>query len=188
MLSVVSQRAEIMALSVISFNPAKALEAIVLIARRLSAANLESDVHSISKLMYWADKWHLQNYGSTVCGDQYIAMKFGPVPSNIYDMFKFVRGDGKFLFPKEVMNGFAVQNKYQIQALRDPNLNKLSAAEQEAINRAIDVYGGMSFDERTKESHDAAWKEADLNGEIALDNIIKLLPNGEQVLDYIAAE
>lgn len=179
---------EIMATSEIRFNPAKALEAIVLIARRQRAANLESDVHAISKLLYWADQWHLENYGSTVCGDHYIAMKFGPVPSNIYDMIKFVRGDGKFNFPKEVLNGFVVENKYQIRALRQPNLNKLSAAEQQAINRAIDLYGGMSFAERTQESHDAAWQSADPNGEIQMKKIIELLPNANHVLEYIDAE
>ncbi len=177
-----------MAISEIRFNPARALEAIVLVARRLRAANLESDLHSVSKLMYWSDKWHLQEYGSTVSGDRYIAMKFGPVPSAMYDMFKFVRGDGKYDFPKEVLKGFAVQNKYEIHGLREPNLNKLSESEQQAINQAIAIYGGLSFDERTKESHDEAGEAADPNGEISLEQIVKLLPNGEQVLAYIAAE
>src|SRR4051812_12877508 len=117
-----------MAVREITFNPGKTLEAIVLIASRLHAANLESDLHSISKLLYWADKWHLEHYGRTVSGDQYIAMKNGPVPSNVYDMLKFVRGDGKFDFPKDVRKAFEVQNKFEVRALRQPNLNRLSAS------------------------------------------------------------
>jgi len=179
---------EPMAVREVRFNTAKALEAIVLIAGKLRAANLESDLHSVSKLMYWADKWHLEKFGTTVCGDHYIAMKNGPVPSNMYDMMKFVRGDGKFLFPKEVAKSFEVKNEYEIHALREPNLSKLSESEIAALDHAIQTYGGLSFDERTKASHDAAWKSADRNDEIALVEIVKLLPNGEQVLEYLKSE
>jgi uncharacterized phage-associated protein len=174
-----------MAVREISFNPGKVLEAIVLIASRLHAANLESDLHSISKLLYWADKWHLEKYGSVVSGDRYIAMKNGPVPGTVYDMLKFVRGDGKFIFPKEVKKAFEVQNKYEVRALREPNLSRLSESELAAIDHAIQTYGGLSFDERTKASHDSAWKSADLNDEIPMREIVKLLPNGEAVLEYL---
>jgi uncharacterized phage-associated protein len=177
-----------MAVREISFNPGKTLEAIVLVASRLRAANLESDLHSISKLLYWADKWHLQRYGCTVSGDTYIAMKNGPVPSNVYDMLKYVRGDGKFDFPKEVRKAFEVRNQFEVHALREPNVNRLSQSEVAALAHAIETYGALNFDERTKASHDAAWKSADRNDEIPLVEIVKLLPNGDEVLAYLDSE
>lgn len=172
----------------ITFNPAKALEAVVYIASKQQAAKLESDLHSISKLMYWADMWHLQHYGDTTCGDRYIAMKYGPVPSGIYDMIRFVRGDGKYDFPSATKKGFAVVNKYVIQALREPNLSKLSESEIAAIGHAISTYGKMSFKDRTQESHDEAWQAADPNGEIPLKAVIGLLPNSDHILSYQDSE
>jgi uncharacterized phage-associated protein len=54
--------------------------------------------HHISKVMYFADKEHLEKYGRFICGDSYVAMKHGPVPSGIYDLLKSVRGDLFSLF------------------------------------------------------------------------------------------
>jgi hypothetical protein len=59
-----------------SFDRDKALEVILFIAEKLGAPTLLI----ISKILYLADKRHLQDYGRLICGDRYIAMEFGPVP------------------------------------------------------------------------------------------------------------
>lgn len=66
------------------FDREKALEVILYIANNLDGATF----HSISKMLYLSDKLHLQEYGRLICGDRYIAMEYGPVPSAIYDMLK----------------------------------------------------------------------------------------------------
>jgi uncharacterized phage-associated protein len=43
---------------------------------------------NLSKVMFFADRSHLRQYGRPVTGDLYIAMANGPVPSRIYDMVK----------------------------------------------------------------------------------------------------
>jgi uncharacterized phage-associated protein len=43
--------------------------------------------------MYFADRKHLEKYGRFICGDSYVAMKHGPVPSEIYDILKAVISD-----------------------------------------------------------------------------------------------
>ena len=42
----------------------------------------------VSKVLYYADKEHLNLYGRPVVGDTYIRMEFGPVPSKTYDLIK----------------------------------------------------------------------------------------------------
>jgi len=52
-------------------------------------------LHNIAKVFYFADKRHLREYGRLICGDSYVAMKYGPAPSAIYGMLKAVRGDAR---------------------------------------------------------------------------------------------
>ena len=70
------------------FDREKALEVIVFIAQKLKSFATH---HSISKMLYLSDKRHLQEYGRLICGDRYIAMSYGPVPSAIYDIRCFMK-------------------------------------------------------------------------------------------------
>ncbi|WP_129409310.1 Panacea domain-containing protein [Marinitoga lauensis] len=40
------------------------------------------------KLLYFAERYHIRRYGRPIFWDNYIAMKFGPVQSNVYDLIK----------------------------------------------------------------------------------------------------
>ena len=52
-----------------------ALAAVLYVAHRLP----HSTLHTLSKVLYFADRKHLERYGRFIFGDTYIAMKFGPV-------------------------------------------------------------------------------------------------------------
>ena len=71
------------------FNAEKAIEVILYIAEHIK----EPTFHTVSKVLYFADKEHLEKYGRFICGDSYIAMRRGPVPSGVYDLLKLARGD-----------------------------------------------------------------------------------------------
>lgn len=71
------------------FNFEKSMQVILYISNRLK----RTDFHKIFKILYFADQAHLSEYGRPISGDVYIAMKDGPVPTKIYDIFKAVRGD-----------------------------------------------------------------------------------------------
>lgn len=49
-----------------TFDRDKALEAIIYVAKNLASPSL----HSISKILYLADKRHLQHFGRLICGDR----------------------------------------------------------------------------------------------------------------------
>ena len=75
-----------------NFRKEIAIEAILYIANRVE----RKDIHKICKILYYADQRHLSKYGRSITGDTYIAMAYGPVPSNVEDIFKAVRGDSFF--------------------------------------------------------------------------------------------
>jgi len=65
-------------------NLKKIIEGIGYVAKELGQTSL----HEVSKAFYFADQKHLVSFGFPIFGDNYIAMKFGPVPSMTYDLLK----------------------------------------------------------------------------------------------------
>jgi uncharacterized phage-associated protein len=167
------------------FDRDKALEVILFIAHNLEGATL----HSISKMLYLSDKLHLQEYGRLICGDRYVAMAYGPVPSAIYDMMKVAAGrksidvdwDEIIVEAMQVMHGRNVIPK------RECNIDMLSESEIECIKSIIAEHGRKTFGELTDITHDSAWKATDDNLPISLDSIVGTLPNAAEVIDYLHA-
>lgn len=163
------------------FDPRKALEIILYVAGSVT----EPSFHRISKILYFADREHLARYGRLMCGDSYVAMRHGPVPSGTYDILKFVRGDLQFCPAQGAEDAFRVEDSKIVRPRRDPNRAILSKSETECLDEAIKKYGKMSFTALTKESHDAAWKAADANDIIDVEQIIATLPDAEELLEYL---
>src|SRR5574340_1046315 len=105
------------------FDREKALETILFVAKNLATPTL----HSVSKVLYLADKRHLQDYGRLICGDRYIAMEYGPVPSAIYNMMKVADGreriDGDW--DEIIKDAIEIRGGRAIKAKRKPNLELL---------------------------------------------------------------
>lgn len=164
----------------LSFNLEKSLQVILYVANRLK----RKDFHKIFKVIYFADRNHLSEYGRSITGDTYIAMNDGPVPSNIYDIFKALRGDGFFAEKgKDFSNYFIVTNWSIIEPVRKENLDVLSESDVEKLNESLSQYGSLSWDEIREKSHDYAWRNTVKGCPISIKNI--LLENGESN-DYIS--
>lgn len=185
-----------MAASEITFSPEKALEAILYIAAKLK----EPTIHEVLKVRYFADKLHLAQFGWMASGDDYVAMKFGPVGSGTYNLMKTARGDESgFIHPRfaELVSGsLAVDpDRRTLRGLRTPDLSCLSSSEVSSLDNAIGRYGNMPFDERTELSHDAAWKlawDAASEDEIGASpmvvaSIAATLDNASEVLNHMRA-
>jgi uncharacterized phage-associated protein len=164
-----------------SFDPEKSTEAILYVAQNVN----EPTFHRISLIMYFADKARLEKYGRFICGDNYIAMKHGPVPSCTYDILKSVRGDGLSLVMETAKPALMVGAGSVVKPLRKANLDYLSLSDLKCLDKAISEYGTLSFEELTQISHDNAWKSADENESIELEQIALTLANSEVVLDHL---
>ena len=98
--------------------------------------------HQAFKLLYLADLLHLERYGRPITGDKYVAMNYGPVPSNLYDFVKERSGSGR-----------------QLPTVR-ADLEELSRSDIRVLDEIIKKFGRHSFSERTEITHDAAWHAA----------------------------
>lgn len=165
------------------FDPEKALNLVLYVAREVPLATF----HTISKVIYFADKLHLQRYGRLICGDSYVAMKHGPVPSEIYDMMKDVRGDGFSEHWQTAREAFQVKGKATVVPSKAPDLDVFSDSDLECLAESIKTYGHLDFARLTELSHDAAWKATDDNDMIDLEQIAATLPDGPALIQHLRA-
>lgn len=164
------------------FDAQKAVEVLLYIAQK------SPDVYHALKVLYFADKDHLAKYGRLICGDKYIAMKHGPVPSGAYDLIKFVRGDFYWWIDNSIDEAFTVDNN-TIKPLREPNLDLLSETDIECLDESIERISPLPFPVLKRLSHqDEAFKQSDENDTISLEAIVRSLPDGDLLLDYLQSE
>jgi uncharacterized phage-associated protein len=167
------------------FDPEKAVETILFIAQ--NAPN--PTTYWVLKILYFADKLHLQRFGRQICGDDYFALRSGPVPSLTYDMVKDVRDGRQSLFSSHACSSFEVdKHSNRITPLREPNLDLFSRSDIECIRQSIEENGQLSFTQLKEKSHDAAYESADENDIIPIRQIIATLPNSELLREYVDCE
>jgi hypothetical protein len=119
------------------------------------------DLHSILKTCYFADKAHLNEFGRPVFGASYRAMRFGPVPLEIYEMLK-----GESIWLAEInANRFpwALEGHFvRLLDNRDADLDSLSETDMGCLSDAFEKSMGMTFNERTAATHGPDWQSAQL--------------------------
>lgn len=127
------------------FNKQKAIEVILFFANKRPSI----DEMSLYKFMFFADEEHLNRYGRTIFGGHYVAMPYGPVPSQVRDLLR-----------KENHTEF-VTDDYMITAQRKPDLNYLSASDIEVMNLIYKKLKNYSARQLSDLSHQhRAWNKA----------------------------
>ncbi|MCS6780342.1 MAG: Panacea domain-containing protein [Geminicoccaceae bacterium] len=140
------------------FAPAKARAAVQWMLHEARPDPL--DLHTILKACYFADKEHLNRWGRPIFGARYRAMRYGPVPVEIYEMLK---GEPYWLaelaaerYPWS-LNGYRVKGENE-----PPDLDALSETDFEELERGFDRARRMTFDQRTAATHGPDWQKAQL--------------------------
>lgn len=169
------------------FDLEKAIEVLLYIVSKANNTNKLNDVYRALKIIYFADKEHLYKYGRLICDDSYVAMNHGPVPSGCYDIIKLVRGDGYCFTDYPLEEVLSVEGNI-ITPQREADLELLSESDVECIDESINKYGNLSISALRRRSHDAAFRSADHNDFIIFENLAKSLPDGDQLLEYLANE
>jgi len=159
-------------------NADKAIEVLLYVAARVP------NMYHALKVLYFADRLHLERYGRLIYGDSYVAMDKGPVPSAAYDMVKCARGDGFYYLAPEIREALGVRDHILLPK-REPDPEYLSASDIECLDQAVATYGRMSFGPLMELSHDAAYKSADQNDFISFEALVHSLPDGEELLAYL---
>lgn len=139
------------------FEPRKAIAAMAYLVQETGAS-----MYSVMKMLYLADKSHLERHGRFITGDQYVAMKQGPVPSHAYNMIKHARGESRRRDGDELVLDFltcdAQTHAISIKAM--PDLNELSQSDMECLAEIAGIYKRIGHWAIRDMSHDAAWDKA----------------------------
>jgi hypothetical protein len=110
----------------------------------------ESNMYTIWKMLFAAEKHSLNNYGCPITGDAYYAMDYGTVPTKLYDIAKGkiqIRG-----FYKKGKETLVAEKRYEEGWLSDYDLISLEAGYNE--------YKGLGFPEIEDKNHkESCWEK-----------------------------
>ncbi|MGI9461325.1 MAG: Panacea domain-containing protein [Alphaproteobacteria bacterium] len=154
-------------------NPRKIIETIVWLANRVPRI----DDYHVMKIIYYADKKHLNKYGRPILGDEYIKMENGPVGSLCDDIIKGketkqpknkpykIAIDKAML--KKIREAFTTTpdgDRINITAKKDFYRGVFSISDLECLRWATKQYQNKTFDELKHETHqEKPWRESKMN-------------------------
>jgi uncharacterized phage-associated protein len=167
-----------------NFDIDKAVSATLLVASILHKSKQKATFHKVFKILYFADRIHISKYARPILGDRYIAMEYGPVPSNIYDVLKRLRSTDKSFDLGSMADLFEI-NGYCIIPKQDADLEELSESEIDCIDESIKDNINLTFGQLTDKSHDAAYTAAEQNTMISYEDMAKTGGANEELISYM---
>ncbi len=165
------------------FAAGKALTAI----HYLVCEQPEIDLHTLLKTCYLADKEHMRKHTRPVFGAEYKAMRFGPVPLEIYEMAK---GENYWLaelgleeFPW-MLRGYRLALRHPLMNKCQPDMSNLSDSDIEEIRVAHSYCRELNFDARTEATHQADWHTARL-GRMRYEDMLIGVDDYQEKVEYL---
>ena len=130
-------------------NEQKSIEALIWVIQRGGGS---INLYNAMKILFEADKYHLNKYTRPVTGDRYIAMEYGTVPNWIYGATKLA---GNSLgFSRNV-------NMLENTPGRVPDRYLFSESDEEALEHGFNEYASLDFNQvRDKNHEERAWIRA----------------------------
>jgi Protein of unknown function (DUF4065) len=163
-----------------------ATAAFLYVAHRLP----EADFHRVGKVLYFADKLHMQSFGRFITNDTYKAYQFGPLPEITYTTWNAVRyhlpqAPREAPFEVQMINGKPV-----IVPRAEPDLTNLSVTDRECLDESLAKHSHLRFFALSDLSHDTAWQAARgrLDWTMRLEEIVQTLPNADEVLSFLRGD
>ena len=160
------------------FNADKALQAIIWLANQKPGITY----HTILKVLFYADKRHLNDHGRPVIGDDYAALEWGPVASTTYDILK---SDAHALRQHGISEvPFSVRGSSRhVRTSNEPNMEVFSESDIECLEWALSKYGRFTFSSLTHRTHkEKAWCKAPKNGRMSYEDFLDE-PSDEKIQD-----
>lgn len=168
-----------------NFDQRKALHSLLYVVERLGDP---ANMYASLKALYFADKEHLSSYGRFIYGDNYFALKDGPVPSAAYDIIKYVAGRAKFdIHMPEAIEALSASDR-NVTARTKADLDFFSQSDLICLEKGIEFVRGKTFNQIKKASHDSTYDSVandNLNGEIPIEAFACSLSNKDEVLGHL---
>jgi uncharacterized phage-associated protein len=149
------------------------------------------DFYHAFKILYFAEMKHLAKWGSGIVPDEFCALKYGPVPTQLYDAVKELNHPRMILSEElsEVIQFAGEDAPNVLLPKREANLKYLSKSEIEALEQSIEENESLTFGQLMRKSHDEAWEEANrrTNGTniISPVSMARVLNADDAMLEYI---
>lgn len=149
------------------------------------------DFYHAFKILYFAEMKHLAKWGSGIVPDEFCALKYGPVPTQLYDAVKELNHPRMILSEElsEVIQFAGEDAPNVLLPKREANLKYLSKSEIEALEQSIEENESLTFGQLMRKSHDEAWEEANrrTNGTNVISpvSMARVLNAGDAMLEYI---
>lgn len=111
------------------------------------------DKMAILKLVFFADRYHIRNYGISMIEDNYLAMPFGPVCSNTYALIRkgfyydFLEADEKRFIDE---NLFCNENYVSVL---NTGFDRLSKSDMKSLDFALNTFSKYSTFELSEITH-----------------------------------
>jgi len=158
------------------YKPEVAVNALLYLCHKAEEAGRRLSFMQVAKLLFYADKMHLRQYGRPITGDTYIKMEHGPTPSSVYDYLKDIRSrhslKDEFIQVNLEPNPPHAPTPY-ISSLREPDKNVFSESDLEILEEVYSQYGGLTAKQLRDQSHrEKAWQEAEM--EMAYEDFLDL--------------
>jgi uncharacterized phage-associated protein len=111
------------------------------------------------KMMFFADRYHIRHFGFVASGDNYIAMKNGPVASATYDILLKKMPHQANLAEKALLEDILVVSEYEVEIAKQ-EIDELSESFMQSLDFAIETYGNYEEFELSDITHDyPEWKK-----------------------------
>lgn len=140
------------------FDKQKMLEVVLFVLNETKG----TDCYHLFKILYFADREHLSKWGRRIIRDDFYALKYGSVPSLLYDSIKQLHkpeNDFGIIF-SEVVDFAEEDASSMLVAKRNADTDYLSEAEKESLLSSIKTYQSKTFSELKTLSHGIAWQKA----------------------------
>lgn len=165
-----------------TFDPEKTIAAAALLV-----GETKESMYTVLKMLYLADRLHLEKYGRPITGDRYFALPEGPAGTETYDLMKYLRGERQFTtFPlaRELLR--VDPKTYRIDVLRDPDLTVFSKSDLACLKDVADICNRRGGAHIRDLAHDKAWEATGRNKPMDITTIASQLGNGPLLAQHLS--
>lgn len=170
-------------MSMTQFDKEKLIEVVLYIIN----ATKGLDYYHVFKILYFAQQNHLCNWGSRIIADEFVAMQYGPVPTELYSAVCNKTAFAPKLIPlfKDAVKFAGKDASNTLLPNRLPNMDYLSQADVDSLDKSIAENKGLSFGELVEKSHDSAWHATSSGAVMKVSDIARAGGANDGLVEYI---
>ncbi len=156
------------------YDPKKAVQVVAYLAGKKLP---DMSAFKVAKLLFWADKIHLQRYGRPVTASTWCRTDNGPIPSEILNVLNFLSGKNTKPIAKRDFDLVAAEVRRllrvvpadypEFEAVDQPNLDCFSDSDLEVLDEVASKYGDLRISEIWERVHAEAAVEKANEGRAA---------------------